>query len=246
MKLNLKQEFLEFKTFIRSVPSIVVALFVISVVIMNLLANKSINLPVSWLALDAGILLSWLTFLTMDIVTKHYGPKASTELAIFGISINLLVALILFIASVIPGMWGESFVEGSETIINTALNNTIGGTWYVLLGSTTAFIVSAIVNNTLNFLLGKLTKKDNFLSFIFRTYISTMIGQFVDNLVFAFMVSFVFFAWTPLQCVTCALTGAIVELLFEVIFSPLGYKIVKLWQKDEIGKDYFLLRGKNE
>ena len=50
-----------------------------------------------------------------------------------------------------------------------------------------------------------------------------MIGQFVDNLVFAFMVSFVFFAWTPLQCVTCALTGAIVELLFEIIFSPLGY-----------------------
>lgn len=239
MKQYLKKEFLEFKILIRNIPSHIVALFIISIVVMNLLANKSLNIPLSWLALDAGILLSWLSFLTMDIITKHYGAKASNSLAIFAVFVNLLVALILFIASIIPGVWGESFVEGSEDIINNALNNTFGGTWYVLLGSTIAFITSALVNNLLNFTIGKLTKKDNFVSFILRTYISTMIGQFVDNLVFAFIVSFVFFGWTPLQCVTCALTGAVVELLCEVVFSPLGYKIVQIWKKENVGKEYF-------
>lgn len=67
--------------------------------------------------------------------------------------------LCIFIASIIPGMWGESFVEGSEDIINGALDHTFGGTWYVLLGSTTAFLVSAIVNNFLNFALGKFVKR---------------------------------------------------------------------------------------
>ena len=28
-----------------------------------------------------------------------------------------------------------------------------------------------------------------------------------------------------LQCFTCAVTGAIAELLFEIVFSPLGYRI---------------------
>ena len=37
----------------------------------------------------------------------------------------------------------------------------------------------------------------------------------------------------------CAATGAVVELLCEVIFSPLGYRIVKKWKKDEVGKEYF-------
>ncbi|MDD6301864.1 MAG: VUT family protein [Bacillales bacterium] len=246
MKKYLKTEFMLFKVFIRNVPSIIVALFIVSIIAMNLLANKSINLPFSWLALDAGILLSWLSFLTMDIITKHYGPKAATELAILGILINLGVALIFFIASAIPGLWGESFVEEGGNLINNALNNTFSGTWYVLLGSTTAFLASAIVNNLINYLIGKLFKKDNFFVFILRTYISTAIGQFIDNLVFAFIVSYFFFGWTIIQCLTCALTGAIVELLCEVIFSPLGYKIVQSWKKEGVGKEYLTLLTKEE
>ena len=60
MKTKLKKEWNEFVTLTRNIPSIFVTLFIVSVVGMNLLANKSINMPVSWLALDAGILLSWV------------------------------------------------------------------------------------------------------------------------------------------------------------------------------------------
>ena len=246
MKSKLKKEWNEFITLTRSIPSIFVTLFIVSVVGMNLLANKSINMPVSWLALDAGILLSWVSFLTMDVITKHFGLKAANQLAVLGVVINLFVCLIFFIASIIPGDWGESYVEGSQDIINNALNNTFGGTWYVLLGSTTAFLVSALVNNAINFTIGKVVKKDNFTTFIFRTYVSTMIGQFVDNLTFALIVSLSFFGWSITQCFTCALTGAIVELLFEVIFSPFGYKITKNWAQDGVGEKYFNILKANK
>ncbi len=223
----------------RNIPGIVSALFILSIVAMNLLANKSINIPMDWLALDCGIIFSWLVFLLMDMVTKHFGPRASTMLSVIALVVNLFMALMLFIGSVIPGMWGESYVEGSESIINLALDNTFKGTWYVLLGSSVAFVVSAVVNNEMNWLLGKVTKgRNNFGVFAFRSYASTFIAQFVDNLVFALIVSHNFFGWSLTQCLMCALTGAVVELICEIIFSPIGYRVAKRWRKNEVGKQY--------
>ena len=46
------------------------------------------------------------------------------------------------------------------------------------------------------------------------------------------------FSWTFTQCVTCSLTGAFAELIMEIIFSPIGYKICKKWEKQKIGKEY--------
>lgn len=227
----------ETKILLRSIPATVVTLFAVSVVCMNLLANKTL-LQLDWIALDGGILISWLSFMCMDIITKHFGPKASTIISIHAASINLLTCLIFFVASIIPSVANDY----------TAFDSIFGGTWFVLLGSTIAFLTSAVINNTLNHTIGKCFRNnpDGKLAYAMRTYVSTFIGQFLDNFIFSVIV-FTFFApifwdgfcWTPLQCATCALTGALVELVMEIIFSPIGYKISKKWQKDNIGKEYF-------
>ena len=199
----------EFRRLLRTAPPVLVTLLVLSVVGMNLLANKSINTGLDWLALDCGILFSWLTFLSMDVLTHCYGPRAATGMSLAALLLNLLMALVFFLASRIPGVWGESFVDGSEAIINTALDNTFAGTWFIILGSSAAFIASAVLNNFLHYGIGKLLKeRESFGSF-------------------ALLVSRLFFGWTLLQCFTCALTGAVMELLFEVLFSPMGYRIAK-------------------
>lgn len=225
---------------LRNVPTLTTVFFVMSIFAMNLLANKSIALGVDWLALDCGIIVSWFAFLSMDVLTKHFGPKAATELSVFAILVELVFCLFMFLGSIIPGAWGESFVEGGD-IVNTALDKTFGGAWYVILGSTLAFIASAAVNNFVNYGIGKAFKKnpDGLCAFVLRSYVSTAIGQFVDNLVFAFVVSHLFFGWSALQCVTCALTGMVAELLFEVIFSFFGYKTCKRWQSKGVGAEYF-------
>ena len=218
----------EFRTLLRTVPPILVSLMILSIVGMNLLANKSINTGVDWLALDCGIIFSWLTFLTMDVLTHNYGPRAATLLSLLALAMNLFMAGMFYLASLIPGVWGESFVAGSESVINGALNNTFGGTWFIILGSSIAFVVSAILNNFLNYGIGKLLKRDTgFGVFAVRSYVSTFLAQFADNLIFALLVSKIFFGWTLLQCFTCALTGAVMELLFEVVFSPFGYRVSK-------------------
>ncbi|MBR1676375.1 MAG: VUT family protein [Clostridia bacterium] len=234
---KVKRFFRETILLLRAIPSPVVALFVMSVIAMNLLANKTI-FQRPYLAIDGGILVSWLSFLSMDIVTKHFGPRASTRMSLFAIAVNLLTCLIFYIVSIIP-------VEGEDY---TAFNTIIGGTWFILLSSTIAFLCSAIINNFLNYIIGKAFKNNpnGKLAYIARSYISTFIGQFFDNFIFAVLTFMVFapifwdgFSWSFVQCVTCSVLGAFLELLFEVIFSPIGYAITKNWEKQNVGKEYF-------
>ena len=101
LKLRLKQEKEETAVLLRSIPSTVVSLFVVSVICMNLLANKTLYQN-DWIALDGGILISWLSFMCMDVITKYFGPKASTKIAVLASAINLLTCAIFYIASIIP------------------------------------------------------------------------------------------------------------------------------------------------
>ena len=245
---KLKRFLLEIKVFFRSVPSVIVALTVVAVVAMNVLANKSITLPVNWLALDCGIVFSWLVFMTMDIVTRRFGVKAANMLSVFALLVNLLVAVILVVSSYIPGLWSQSFVDGSEGIINSALDKTFRGEWFVLLGSSVAFIVSAVLNNVLHAAFEKLLKdKHRAVAFTVSSYASTFVAQFVDNFLFALIVSLNFFGWSIVQCITCAVTGAVLELVFEIIFSPIGYKVVKRLEDENVGSEYLnLLKGEND
>ena len=237
---KIKKALFEFRLLLKSVPSVITSIFVVAVFAMNLLANKSININVSWLALDTGIIVSWVAFLCMDVLTKHFGPKASTQISLFAIGVNLVVCLLLFIASKINGSWGAYFDLGEQPVINDALDNTIGSTWYVVIGSTVAFIASAVINNFLNFAIGKLFKRkpDGFGAYACRTYVSTAIAQFADNLIFALIVSHFFFGWSIVQCITCATTGMLFELIIEAIFSPLGYAVCRRWKKENVGCEY--------
>ena len=226
----------EMTLLLRCIPATVVTLFVVSVICMNLLANKTL-LQLEWIALDGGILISWLSFMCMDIITKHFGPRASNRISVLAAMTNLLTCLIFFVASIIP----------SNANDYTAFNGIFGGTWFILLGSTIAFLSSAVINNFLNWMIGLTFKKnpDGKLAYAMRAYVSTFIGQFLDNFIFSLIV-FVGFApifwngfhWTVLQCAMCALTGALAELLMEILFSPFGYNISIRWKKNHVGKEY--------
>ncbi len=232
------------KILLRSIPATTVTLFVVSVICMNLLANKTL-LQLDWIALDGGVLISWLSFMCMDIITRHFGPKASNSISLLAVAINMLTCLIFFVASIIP----------SNANDYSAFNNIFGGTWFILLGSTVAFLSSALIHNTLNWFIGRAFKKNPHgrLAFAARTYVSSFVGQFSDNFIFSVIV-FVFFApifwdgfcWTVLQCATCALAGAVAEVLMQIIFSPIGYRITQKWRAENVGREYFELIEKEK
>ena len=127
------------------------------------MANKEL-VSYKYLALDCGFAFSWIMFLCMDIICKRWGARASVKVSVFALLVNLAVCLSFAILSRTPGMWGEFYSTGL-TEVNDSLNSTFGGSWYIVLGSSTAMLVSAICNSIINTFIGKRLKKDNFVSF---------------------------------------------------------------------------------
>ena len=237
----IKREMEDYRILLRNIPSLVLSLFIVSVIMMNLLANKEL-LAMKYLALDCGFPISWVSFLCMDMICKRFGPKAAAKISILALAVNLAATLILKLLSLTPGMWGEYYSTGL-TEVNDALNATIGGCWYVVLGSSTAMVCAAITNSLLNMGIARRLTFGGYRAFALRSFASTVLAQFVDNFVFATIVSVHFFGWSWTQVFFCSLTGAVMELLCEVIFSPMGYRISENWERERVGEQYLKYRG---
>lgn len=243
LKNWLKNEVSETKVLFKSLPLVPTTLFIVSVVAMNLMAAKAL-VNESWIALDAGILVSWFSFLTMDMIVKRFGPRAAIKVNLLAVFVNLVVMGLLTIAAVMPGDW--------------ALNDYGTGTnWWIIGASTAAFIISGVVNSFIGWAIKKMFKKNpnGVGAYIASSYVSTTVGQFVDNLVFALIFTFpasIIGLWgmermTVLALIMYAAVGAVVELLCQVVFSPIGYKVAENWRKHDVGKDYIeLIESRNE
>lgn len=236
VKRKISKELDAYRCLLRNVPPTVMMFLAISTCLMNLLAQKEL-VNVSWLALDCGFLISWISFLCMDMLTKRFGAKAAIELSLTCVAITLLISIILYVCSKLGNNW-SAYYTYSNDVVNSALNDTFGGTWYVIAGSMLAFAIASAVNAIINQGIGMHIKSNSFAAFAARSYVSTMVGQFVDNFVFATVVSKVFFGWTWKQVVFCSIAGAIAELLSEVVFSPIGYRVCNRWTKLKIGQEY--------
>ena len=220
-------------TLLRSVPTTVTVVFCLAVIVMNFLSRITlVSLP--WLALNAGILVSWVAFLFMDVITKHYGAWAGNLLSILAICANLLCCLVCF---VISQVWR-----------NPALDMILGGQWSILLASTIAYVISALTNNYTNIFIGRrfTANPDGRLAFAVRSFVSTFLSQILDNFLFVFLAFVVLcripgafpVQWTVPQCVGASVLCAVFELLTEVVFAPLGYHISRRWKQQGVGEEY--------
>ena len=228
-----RRELSLFSTLVRSMPKLVIVLFSCAVIMMNLLSNFIVvSLP--YLALNAGIFVSWIAFLLLDIVAKHYGPRAANRLSIIAILANSFAVLVFFLISQL----------GTVPELDMILH----GQWSILLASTIAFIVSAFANNFLNWSVGKLFRKnpDGKLAFATRSYVSTFLGQCIDNFVFASL-AFVVFPHIPgasqvtleiAQVIGASVLCALIEFALEIVFSPIGYRVTKAWKEKGVGSEY--------
>lgn len=219
---------------LRAVPVGMTLLFILAVVLMNFLARITlVSLP--WLALNAGITVSWVSFLFVDIVTRHFGAKAANMLSVVAIAVNLVVCFVCVILS--------------RIFDRPALDMVVGGQWSILLASTIAYLIAALTNNYTNVFLGRRffrQNPDGKKAFAVRSYVSTFLSQCVDNFLFVFLAFVVFpnlpgalpVHWTVAQCVGASVLCAALELLSEVIFSPLGYHVAQKWKEKNIGEEY--------
>lgn len=220
----------------KKVPSWLIALSAVATLLMNLLASKTLYSDGMYLSIDCGLMVSWVMFLVMDIATQRYGGKASFAVTMFDVAIALAMSGIMAGVAAIP----ESAVSGWFMTEEAAvtLNGLVGNNYLVILTSLFAYICSSGVDILSNITIGKLFGKTKtfegennkrtfkgFIIYFFRAYGSTFLSQLTDNVVFQMIAYPLLFTipCTPLSIFLGATLAALVELVAEFAFAPVGY-----------------------
>ena len=232
---RIKQEIYETKLLFRNLPAFPFAILCASLIAMNFLAGKGIvPYPLSeYIQCDAGIIVSWITFLAGDMLVRRFGAKASIKINFAAILIELFAIVLLTIGSIIP--WGTTpgvYETTWDSIFHLSIWPLAAGTAAMMI----ALVLDAVLSRTI---LLKFKKKRAFKAYAVASYTSTAVGQFVDNLGFGLLFSI----WQPWftnrnAIFLYAFLGMIVELICQIIFSPIGFKICQKWDKNKVGQAY--------
>ena len=190
------------------------AVYAVFTVVQNLFEMKTLGTPAFAFA-GGGILLSWATFMIMDITTELFGKKETMKIYTFAGLINLFIVVLSQVVILIPGVYPEqnaAFAQIFSNGVRTALS------------SFTAFWFGNFVNMQIMIKLkSKANSNSKFLLFI-RAVVSTIFGQFVDNLLFATLafapigLSLFETSWTTI--LTTSLFGTFMETIIESCFVP--------------------------
>lgn len=174
---------------------------------------------------SAGNLFFPLSYLFGDILTEVYGYARSRRVVWAGFAGLGFASLMSFIVVHLPAAQGW---EGQATIAAA-----FGSTWRIVLASITGYFCGEFANS---FTLAKMKVLTNGRYLWTRTIGSTVIGESVDTLVF-YPIAF-FGIWSPELLVSVMMTNYMLKVGWEIVATPLTYRIVG-WLKRVEKEDYY-------
>lgn len=191
------------------------AIYCVFTVVQNLFEMKTLGTEAFAFG-GGGIMLSWATFMIMDITTELFGKKDTMKVYTMAGLINLFIVVLAQVVIAIPGVYPEQNVA-FEQIFSNGIRTA--------LASFAAFWVGNYVN--MHIMVGMKNKANGSSSkflFFSRAVVSTIFGQFVDNMLFATLafapIGISVFEMRWIDILTSALFGTFMETLIESVFVP--------------------------
>jgi uncharacterized integral membrane protein (TIGR00697 family) len=211
---------------------LVMAAFVAVLIISNVASSaKIVDLGISLfgffpLAFDGGTLVFPIAYVFGDILTEVYGFRASRRVIWTGFIALALSSLIFFLLRLLPGETAWEGYAGSAAYDAILGGMSSGG---IVLASLLGYWVGEFSNSVVLSKV-KVAMKGRFLWV--RTIGSTLVGEFLDSLVFVFVASLTgVFGWELFLTLVC--TNYILKCLVEAALTPLTYLAVKKLKKAE-------------
>ncbi|MGI8812450.1 MAG: queuosine precursor transporter [Pyrinomonadaceae bacterium] len=187
-----------------------------------------INLPIIGdYIYGAGVLFFPISYLFGDVLTEVYGYKRSRRVIWAGFGALIFASLMSFIVTSLP----DAPTMSAEQV--QAVNMIFGQTWRIVLASLLAFWLGEFVNS---FVLAKMKVMTGGKYLWMRTIGSTFAGEAVDSLIFyplAFLGT-----WSNAQVISVMIGNYSIKVFWEVLATPLTYKIVAFLKRAE-HEDYF-------
>lgn len=198
-------------------------IFVSCILISNILATKIIS--IFGISMTSGVLVFPISYVLGDVMTEIYGYEKTKKVIIYGFISNLLMVVVFYLAMKLPypDYWQnqDAFITILSNTPRVLLASFIG---YLLGGLSNAFIMEYIKNNS----------KIKFLWF--RTILSTIVGEALDTTIFL-TISFIG-TMSGFNLISMIIYQSIFKIMYEVVLTPVLYKIIAFVSKKEKEYDY--------
>lgn len=173
----------------------------------------------------AGIFFFPLSYVFGDIMTEVYGYARARKIVWAGFGAMIYASLMAEVIIRMPPspIWPNQ----------VALETMFGSTWRIVVASLVAYFCGEFMNS---FVLAKMKVKTAGKHLWMRTIGSTVVGEFVDSIIF-YPVAFLGI-WETALVVKVMVGNYFLKVLWEVIMTPFTYKIVAFLKSTE-REDYF-------
>lgn len=198
-----------------------VIITVITVALILISNVSSIKLFSLWkIILPSSALLFPFTYIIGDIVAEVYGYKKARFVIILGFLCNAFMALFFLISIKLP--------PASTWHLQNEYATILGTTPRMFIASLSAFLFGSLSNA---FVLNLIKKYTGDAHLWMRTIGSTIVGELLDTLIFVIIA---FVGTVPSSAiVTMILCQYIWKVSYEVVATPITYKVINWYKKLE-------------
>ncbi len=175
----------------------------------------------------AGVLFFPISYLFGDVLTEVYGYKRSRRVIWAGFGALVFASVMSYGVTSLPPARTMSPEQ------QDAVNLVFGQTWRIVLASLLGFWAGEFTNSVV---LAKMKVLTEGKYLWMRTIGSTFAGEAVDSLIF-YPLAFLGI-WSNAQVISVMIGNYLIKVLWEVLATPITYKIVGFLKRVE-HEDYF-------
>ena len=197
----------------RSLYPIIAAIFCALLLISNIGATKFID--VGFIKTDGGAFLFPLTYILGDVLTEVYGFRAARRVIYTGFGLGALAGLTFWVVQLAPAAAEWPNQEAFEAIL--------GFVPQIVLASIIAFLCGQLSNSWTLVQIKKRTAEKKLWA---RLIGSTVVGEFVDTVVFTMIASLGRLSFD--EFLNYFVVGYVYKTMLEVILLPITYRVIKI------------------
>ena len=198
---------------------LIMAAFVTILLCSNLIGAEKV-VTILGFSFGAGILFFPISYFFNDILTEVYVYARSRKVVWAGFAALGFASFMAWVVIKLPPAQGWIYQEAYETVF--------GQTWRIVLASLLAFFSGEFVNS---YVLAKMKLFTRGKFLWTRTIGSTIAGEMIDSIIF-YPIAFYGF-WPNDLLITVMITNYILKVSWEVIATPVTYKVVNFLKKKE-------------
>ena len=176
----------------------------------------------------AGVLFFPISYIFGDVLTEVYGYGRDRRVVWAGFGALVFASFMAWVVISLPAA-GSDFMKSYQP----SLESVFGNSWRIALGSMIAFWAGSFSNS---YVLAKMKLWTSGRWLWTRTIGSTLVGELVDSLLF-YGIAF-YGIWASADVFQIAINQYILKTLWEVIMTPVTYKVVGFLKRAE-QEDYY-------